>query len=314
MNSAKSTSGSRDRKKNSLINRFKRAMIFGYIVTVVISSVIVGFWSRHEVYAAASKDLSLLVDMFKSVGTYVLEDVRPEIVAQDVFHAPALSPVVATKKVSDHLLKIQPDYYVKTTSDNPLNPTNFPEPLEQGILQQFRDDSDLKVLIQEGTLKGRRFLTSSRPSVSKASCLECHGGIDKAPKEIVAAYGTDSGFNYPETGVVGASIVGVPLDNLKAIILQRSLTAAGLVSLLFGGLFLMINRLVQRLVLRPVAGITEMALDVSGGNLDREIIMERKDEIGELANSFELIRRSLVTATNLLYKQRQKKQGEPSNK
>lgn len=310
MNSVQDKSHPRDRKKNSIINRFRRAMILGYVVTVVVSSVIVGFWSRHEVYAAAGKDLSLLVDMFKSVGTYVLEDVRPEIVAQNVFHAPALSPVVATKRISDHLLKIQPDYYVKTTSDNPLNPRNYPEPFEENLLERFRDDSDLKTLIQEGTIKGRRFLTSSRPSVSKASCLECHGGIDKAPKEIVDTYGTNSGFNYPEEGVVGASIVGVPLANLTTIILQRSLTAASLVAVLFGGLFVMINRLVQRLVLNPVAGITEVALDVSGGNLEREIIMERQDEIGELANSFELIRRSLVTATNLLYRQRQKKQNE----
>lgn len=311
MKSVHSISPSSDRQKGSIINRFKRAMILGYVVTVLVSSVIVGLWSRHEVYAAASKDLSLLVDVFKSVGTFVLDDVRPEIVAQDVFHAPALSPVVATKKVSDHLLKIQPDYYVKTTSNNPLNPDNYPEPFEKGILRQFKGDSELKTLIQEGTIKGRRFLTSSSPSVSKASCLECHGGIDKAPKEIIQAYGSESGFDYPETGVVGASIVGVPLENLATVILRRSLTAAGLVSVLFGGLFLMINRMVHRLVLRPVAGITEMALDVSGGNLEREIIMDRSDEIGELANSFELIRRSLVTATNLLYKQRQKKQGEP---
>ena len=60
------------------------------------------------------------------------------------------------------------------------------------------------------------------------------------------------------------------------------------------GSFIIINALVKKTILSPITSITEAAIVLSKGDLDREInIKQDGSEIGELANSFELLRRSL---------------------
>ena len=51
------------------------------------------------------------------------------------------------------------------------------------------------------------------------------------------------------------------------------------------------------LLLKPIVKISRIARSVSEGNLEQSISTKREDEIGELVKSFELMRRSLVTAS-----------------
>ena len=133
--------------------------------------------------------------------------------------------------------------------------------------------------------------------MSQESCLQCHGVPEKAPREVVEQYGTNSGYGYTIGQVVGANFVAVPLTNINSLILKRSLVAFGLLTLLFSGIFILMDRLVQRFVLKPVIN---MARSVSEGLLEEEVSVGREDEIGELAHAVELMRRSLVTATNYI--------------
>ena len=96
----------------------------------------------------------------------------------------------------------------------------------------------MKELIFEGVIYDRKYLVSSRPSISRESCLICHGNPADAPKEITDRYGTGSGFNYNVGEVVGASVVGVPINNVNRIVLVRSLIALGIFSGLFWVIFL----------------------------------------------------------------------------
>jgi HAMP domain-containing protein len=93
------------------------------------------------------------------------------------------------------------------------------------------------------------------------------------------------------------SLVGVPLENIQSLTLQRSLVVIGAITIIFALLFVIVNLLVRRLILVPVLEITEVAKAVSKGDIQREISTEkRNDEIADLASSFELMRRSLLTA------------------
>jgi methyl-accepting chemotaxis protein len=187
-------------------------------------------------------------------------------------------------------------------SDNPLNPDNQAEALEQAILDRFRSDRTLESLIEKGILKDQNFLISAQPSISNSSCLACHETSAKAPPEIVKQYGTKSGFGYEPDQVVGGIFVGVPLGNVNQTIFNRSLLATTLLTVFFSILFLSVNQLVQRLILNPLTQITQAACEVSQGNLEQNVDLKRQDEIGDLANAFELMRRSLITATNRLRK------------
>lgn len=68
-------------------------------------------------------------------------------------------------------------------------------------------------------------------------------------------------------------------------------------------LFMIVNILVRHLILTPIVEITRVAKEVSGGDLYQAIeVTDRNDEIGDLGKSFELMRRSLVTAMKRMQK------------
>jgi nitrogen fixation/metabolism regulation signal transduction histidine kinase len=93
------------------------------------------------------------------------------------------------------------------------------------------------------------------------------------------------------------SLVGVPLADVENLTMQRSLFVIGAITLIFALLFVIVNLLVRRLILVPVVEITEVAKAVSKGDIHRAITVDKhNDEIAELTNAFELMRRSLLTA------------------
>ncbi len=284
-----------DTKRKSLLTKFNILLVLFYIGSLAATAPLVYYVTRAQTYESANKELSLLVDMVKSLRKYVAEDVRPPLLEQGIYHPPAVSSTVATGRVALRFLQAQPEYYIKVASDNPLNPKNAPVPFENTLLEIFRNNPGKEELIETGEINGKRFLVSSRPSRSKASCMVCHGDPAAAPESIREQYGTDSGFNYPAAGeVVGASVVGVPIGNIDAIALQRSLVVIGIITGLFTVFFLAANWMMRRSVIGPVVEITKVAREVSKGDLNTKVEMVRNDEIGDLAHSFELMRRSLV--------------------
>lgn len=123
--------------KKGLLGQFRRVFIGLYVVSLVVTIISVSVWTRHEVNISSRQELNLLVDMVKSVQTYVAEDMVPYLVPRGILHSPAVSLTVATKRVTEHFLKIQPQYYIRVASDNPLNPENRPDPWNRKLLSSF---------------------------------------------------------------------------------------------------------------------------------------------------------------------------------
>lgn len=278
----------------SLKKQFNKVLLSLYIISLLLTMPLVYYFSVQEVYDNANKELSLLVDMVRSMRKTISKDIRPELLRQDVLTpATAISSTVFTRHAASHFKKLQPSYYIKVASDNPLNIDNKPLPLEQEILSHFRQYRDEKKLVRKGIIDGKTYLLSSAPSISKPNCMICHDSPDKTPEQIVKTYGKKSGYGYKIGEVVGASFVGVPLDNIHATAVKRGLTLAGILTLLFTLALIMINWLVNKKILTPLTEITETTHAISQGALDRPVKIDSDNEIGELANSIELLRRSL---------------------
>lgn len=126
--------------------------------------------------------------------------------------------------------------------------------------------------------------------------------------DVTTTYGEQNGYGYSPDEVVGVSLVGVPLEDVQDLTIQRSLIVIAGITIIFAFLFVMVNLLVRRLILSPIADITEVAKAVSRGDIHREInANQRNDEIADLANAFELMRRSLLTAMKHLKRQSSRK-------
>ena len=283
--------------KESLAKRFNLSLIAMYLCTILVTAPSIYFVTKNQVYERAEADLKLLVDVVKSIQDYVATDLRPHFLKEKIFYSPAFSGIVATSRVAKFLKQKQPGYYIHNASDNPLNIENRAEGLELSLLQQFRNNRTLESLNMVGSIQDQTYLVSSAPKVSKKGCLRCHGDPERAPQDVTETYGTQTGYGYRENEVVGVSVVGVPLEDIQTLTLNRSLLVIGGITLIYALLFLVVNLLVKRLILVPIENITELAKAVSKGEIDREVVVHRRnDEIADLANAFELMRRSLVTA------------------
>lgn len=281
-------------KSYSIRTRFNLVLLIVYLASLLITLSIVYVYTKQEMYAQANQKLTLMVNMVSSVRKYITEDVRPALLEQKVMHAPAISSTVATSHVAGHFKKLQPDYYIKTASDNPLNKANLPEPVEQTFLDDFRQDREKKMIIREGSLHGQDYLLSSNPAISKTDCMICHSTPEAAPEAIRTKYTPDSGFGYKLDDVVGVSVVGVPLENIKAAVLTRSLAIAAILTAIFTIMMVLVNMTVRKQILQPLDDITEAAQAISKGNLDTPLTVIRNDEIGKLTHAIELMRRSFV--------------------
>lgn len=280
--------------RGSITRRFNLSVLAVYLLSILISAPTIYFVTRQEVYAQATTELGLLVDMVKSIKGYVAKDLRPYFLEQKLFHTAGFSGIVAVSRVAQNFKGLQESYSIRNVSDNPLNPANKPEPLENELLSRFRANKELKELEVEGVLSGRRMLVRTTPIVSTKGCLRCHGDPRNVPEQITKEYGRITGYHYRLGDIVGLDLIGVPITDIDALALQRSSVAVGLLTLLFGIVFITTNLLVRRYLISPLLTITETAHAVAKGNLDQPLNIPRNDEIGDLARSVELLRRSFA--------------------
>ena len=116
-------------------------------------------------------------------------------------------------------------------------------------------------------------------------------------------YGDKGGFGWKLNEIVGTQMVVVPYT-LPATLARKTFISF-LVSLgiLFVVLFIVINVTIRKLVLKPVSRITQLADEVSKGNLrDSEINVVGNDEISEMSKAFNRMRRSVIKIVQLLKK------------
>lgn len=282
------------RPRRSVSRRFNLALFLLYLLSIAIAAPVIYVTTERQVNAQADKELRMLVDMVRSIQGYIAGHMRPFLVKRELFYSPGFSGIVATSLIAGNFAELQPEYYIKNASDNPLNQRNLPQPFEGELLERFRADPSLKEVTEIGTINGRRMLVSAAPKASKKGCLLCHGEPEKAPEDIRDGYGGGKGYHYKVGEVVGLSLVGVPLENVQAIATERSLFAIGLLTVLFAIIFISINILVRRSLVRPILEISEQAHAISQGQMDEPVESDRNDEVGDLAHSIELLRRSFV--------------------
>jgi HAMP domain-containing protein len=288
---AQNSSQSRSR----ISKKFNMALLSVYLLFAVSSVPVTYVVTKNQVMASANHELNLMVDMVTSVRNVVREDTRPHFMAKNEFFPPVVSSTVMAKTVAEKFKRLQPDYYVRIVSDNPLNTEDLPGSFEKQILDRFRATEDRSSIIEVGQVGAENYLVSASPAVVKEGCLTCHGSPSAAPALVTEKYGTATGYNWEVGKVIGASLVGVPLRNINEIVIQRSLLVIVVLTIAFAVLFLLVNMVVKQTIIKPVLRITEAAKSVSRGAINDKLEHDRNDELGDLVNSFELMRRSMVT-------------------
>ncbi len=251
--------------------------------------------ARNEVLGNAG----VLMESLLAARTWAVKEVGPNLreTEPDEFLMMGVPPYVANK-VMDDVKKRYPEFGYREVALNPTNPKDLPADWEARIVDKFRSDPNHRESWGIRQTKNGPTLYLARPiDIPSSGCLGCHSTPDKAPPYIVKEYGTKAGFGWKLKEIVGAQIVTVPMS-VPIANAERMFTTF-MVSLVavFVVLYFLLDRMLVRLIVNPLGRMADAANEISKGNLDiGEFDQTGKDEVADLATSFNRMRRSLLKA------------------
>jgi HAMP domain-containing protein len=283
--------------------RFNLVFALLFVIALAVAGGTVYRLVQANASAEVVRDAQRLMDVAVAVRGYTVDNIKPHLdPLLDRHFLPETVPAFAATETLARLAAKQPGYSYKEATLNPTNPRDKPTDWERQIVERFRAEPKTTELSGEvSTGKDELFYVARPIRITNPACLACHSTPAAAPPSLIARYGDKSGFGWQLNEIVGAQIVAVPTTLPREKAQQLFATFTGSLVAVFVALFLVLNWLLQRLVVKPVRDVAAAARRVSQGDMTlAEFSEERADEIGTLQKSFNRMRRSLVKAMGML--------------
>ena len=170
-------------------------------------------------------------------------------------------------------------------SDKPRNPGNLADRFELAAMDYFRENPAIKERMQPiRDDQGRSWFHYTAPIWIEGYCLKCHGDAADAPESIRKNY--QAAFGYTEGDLRGVMSIKLPLDEYEKAFWMRWNTRLTYNLLAYLGLFLILGLFMDRFVLRRLLEIQAGTRRIAQGDFDFRLQAEGRDEICELARSF----------------------------
>jgi len=273
----------------------------GMAVSAFVSYELLQRNAKHEVLSNAG----LMMEAALAVRGYTVQQVKPLIESQlaEKF-LPQSVPAFAASETFNTLRKKYPDFSYKEALLNPTNPRNKAVEWENDIVNAFRNDpSQAEISGMRETPTGRSLYLARPFQIKDPACLSCHTNAEMAPASMVKIYGPSNGFGWKLNEVIGAQIVSVPM-NLPIRNANRAfVTFMSSLAVVFAVLFVLLNMMLTALIVQPITQLSEAADQISKGKLDiAELPAKGKDEVSQLGQAFNRMRRSLEKAISLIDK------------
>lgn len=286
--------------------RFNIALIAvfaaGFALSVLITYRVVLQNAKEEVL----RNAGLMMETALAVRAYTVEEIKPHLEPMlEKEFLPQSVPAYSAVETLGRLQKKYPDFSYREATLNPTNPRDRSTPWETAIIQEFRN-GDLKEVIGERLSANGPSLYLARPiKITNAACLVCHSIPDAAPASLKAKYGDTNGFGWQYNEIVGAQIITIPTGLAESNALHAFWSFAGVLGGLFVALFIIINLMLTRMIVQPIARIAELSDEISKGNLDLPEFEEAgAEEIRHLRASFNRMRRSIEKAMKVVQLQK----------
>lgn len=264
------------------------------------------FETKNKVITEAFKKAELINSFAMASRTYTVKTMRPlalSLAGPDQFHPEIMGGFFVARAVADTFAKDQPGYSFKQATIDPVNSQNAADAEEQQVIHQMAGNRNRDTW--HGIVKrdDQRFFYIAKPVVAQKGCLTCHGNPDDAPAGRRTRYPGPGGYNYKENDVVAAFITYVPVEKALAEVNRSTLklasTGMGFILLIFVIIWLLIDKIVTK----PVVALTQLADEVSRGKgLEKDLTIKSGDEIGDLYQSFDRMRKSVVKLIRMVKK------------
>ncbi len=291
----------------------KFSLVVGLILLFVcaIMSILSYYYLRDKVIKEAEDKTMIIMTHVRATGDYVRETLRPAIFdalrrlnAKDEFILEAMSTTHVSMQVMKRFNREIEDYVFRRVSDNPLNPNNRADAFHLEMLSYFRENPQQSLWKGVVTLDEKKYLYMLNPVIFDSPCLKCHGDPSMAPPQLLKIYGNTGGFWRKPGEVVGLNSVSIPLD--KAL-KQIEKLAFDIFLFGFSSLFIMFIALYlsfRHIVTKPINDLSKTFRNIVEGKepLGKAIHSVRKDEIGDLTESFNILSKHLLEAQKRLKK------------
>ena len=287
-----------------LIAKFNLAFIAVFACGLAIAGYLSYRFLEDDARSQVLRQAALMMETAQSARTYTNQQLKPllepEQRAKNIF-IPQTVPAYAATESFLYLRQTYPAYTYKEATLNPTNLRDRAVDWEADVVNIFRNHPERKEVVSERDTPDGRSLYLARPIRAPQVCLECHSLPSKAPRPMIRMYGADHGFGWQPNEVVGAQIVSVPMSlpiNLAHRAFRTLMLYLGLVGL---GTLVILDLVIVSVVIRPVTRLSQMADEISKGNLDvPELPVKGTDEIAALAGAFNRMYVSLKKAIQLL--------------
>ncbi|HEV3008114.1 MAG TPA: DUF3365 domain-containing protein [Burkholderiales bacterium] len=252
------------------------------------------------------RNAGVMMEASLSMRSYTVAHVRPNLPYDPDKFLPQSVPAFAATEIMTLLRKKYPDFAYKEATINPTNPRNRAVDWESDIVSAFRNDAGRSEISGIRDTPTGRSLYLARPlQIRDAACLSCHTNAEMAPPAMVKIYGPSNGFGWKLNEVIGAQVVSVPM-NLPIRNANRAfVTFMSSLALVFAVLFVVLNIMLTQLIVEPITELSAAADQMSKGRVNiAELPAKGKDEVAQLGQAFNRMRRSLEKAMSMIDKDR----------
>jgi HAMP domain-containing protein len=256
--------------------------------------------AREEVL----RNAGVMMEAALSMRSYTVAHVRPNLAVDPDKFLPESVPAFGATEIMNLLRKKYPDYAYKEAALNPTNLRNRAVEWETDIVHAFRNDPARGEISGMRETPTGRSLYLARPfQIKDPACLSCHTTAAMAPAAMVKIYGPNNGFGWQLNEVIGAQIVSVPMGLPIRNANRAFVTFISSLALVFAVLFVVLNIMLTQLIVEPITELSQAADQISKGRVDiAELPAKGKDEVAQLGQAFNRMRRSLEKAISLIDK------------
>lgn len=280
----------------------------GLLAVFLLAFIGAGIFLDRQYQSAARADViqnaQIMLSAANAVRGYTAREVAPAVTRGDpAWISPVIIPSYAAQTNFRALRADHPEYTYKEAALNPTNPTDRAQDWEADFINAFRNDQALSGLTGERMTPTGPALTMAAPiTIRDEACLVCHSTPDRAPPRMVEVYGANNGFGWRLGETIGAQLVTVPMAVPLAHARENLISAMIILVIVFAGLMLALNLLLQWVVIGPVNRMSRIATAVSLGRAAQadDFITTGRDEMSELGRAFTRMRRSLEQAVKML--------------
>jgi HAMP domain-containing protein len=248
----------------------------------------------------------LVIETMNSVRNYTTIHISPELsnrLETEIAFLPETVPAYSAREVFENLRANSnyQDFYYKEATLNPTNLKDKADDFEASLVEQFRQDSDLKQLVGFRSIDNQNFYYVARPlAVEKASCLQCHSLPENAPQSLINTYGDRNGFNWQLNEIVASQMISIPANKVFIAANKLQISIIGILALFLLIAIAAINIFMRFAIVQPLQKMSHLSTKVSKGNLNAEFVHDHNDEIGILAKALNRMKVSLQMAMQMI--------------